>query len=101
MTKIINPKVQKALDNLAHLGVVVLNDPEIYYLRVVQRNTGWTIHIVNMVVSTGVRDEDGYVYPTKRPCEVGDAYHTKRRSEVERELEEWFRLEAQLEKEKT
>lgn len=101
MTKIITPKVQKALDNLAHLGVVVLNDPEIYYLRVVQRNTGWTIHIVNMVVSTGVRDEDGYVYPTKRPCEVGDSYHTKRRSEVERELEEWFRLEAQLEKEKT
>ena len=89
-------KVQRALDDLARVGVVVLNDPEIYYLRIVQRNTGWTIHIVNMVVSTGVRDEDGYVYPTKRPCEVGDAYHTKRLCEVERELEQWFKLEAQI-----
>lgn len=91
-----SPKVQRALDDLARVGVVVLNDPEVYYLRIVRCNTGWTIHTVHMVDSDGVRDQDGYIYPTNRPSEVGDAYHTKRLCEVERELEQWFKLEAQI-----
>lgn len=69
-------KVQRALDDLARVGVVVLNDPEVYYLRVAVVPTGWTIH----------SGEDDYM----------DSFHTKRLCEVERELEQWFKIEAQI-----